>query len=156
MAVSDRMAVMNAGRVEQMGYSMEIYRRPRNSFVADFIGLTNLLPAGVQSQQDERVRVDLYGQTVEVAAAARYEPGTPVQLVSRPEMLSFAPEEQAQLRGQIRDANFLGPIARYRVELPDGTVVTVDEENPPTLHPVGTTVYLHLDTDALWILNQQV
>ncbi|MFQ5859380.1 MAG: TOBE domain-containing protein [Anaerolineae bacterium] len=85
----------------------------------------------------------------------RYEPGTTVQLVSRPEMLSFALQGDVQLKGCIQDVTFLGSLARYRVELTDGTVVTVDEENPPTLRAVGTTAHLHLDTAALWILGQQ-
>lgn len=155
MAVSDRMAIMNAGRVEQVGYGMEIYRKPHTAFVADFIGLTNLLPARVESQQEDHVRVDLYGRDVDVPARRHYEPGTQVQLVSRPEMLSFISEERAQLKGCIQDATFLGSLARYRVELADGTVVTVDEENPSTVRAVGSSANLHLDTDALWILDQQ-
>jgi iron(III) transport system ATP-binding protein len=155
MAVSDRMAVMNAGRVEQLGFSMEIYRKPRTAFVADFIGLTNLLPARVESQEGDRIRVEMYGQVVEAYAAVSYAPGTRVQLVSRPEMLSFASEEDAKLEGCIRDATFLGSLARYRVELPDGTLVTVDEENPSTLRAVGTAASLFLDAESLWILDQQ-
>ena len=61
LSMSDRIAVMNRGRIEQVGTAAEIYERPRSRFVAEFIGETNLLPARIVEQRDRSTLVDILG-----------------------------------------------------------------------------------------------
>ena len=89
LAMSDRIAVMNKGRVEQVGAPTEIYERPRTRFVADFIGEINLLDDG------------------------------PRPRALRPEKIRLVPANGARLAGVVETANFLGGATLYRVRLPD-------------------------------------
>jgi len=98
LAMSDRIAVMSKGRVEQIGAPTEIYERPRTRFVADFIGEINLLDDGVHegAQDDAKARA------------------------LRPEKIRLVPPAGARLAGTIETANFLGGATLYRVRTADG------------------------------------
>ena len=82
--MSDRIAVMHAGRVEQLGTPEELYERPATRFVADFIGTTNLLSGSVESADAGTAIVRLDGGDACVVAAADLRPGQPVELSIRP------------------------------------------------------------------------
>ena len=89
LAMSDRIAVMNRGRVEQVGAPTEIYERPRTRFVADFIGEINLMDDG------------------------------PKPRALRPEKIRFVPAAEARLAGTIETANFVGGATLYRIRTAD-------------------------------------
>src|SRR5262245_11821220 len=90
LTMSDRIAVMNEGRVEQIGTPEEIYHSPATVFVANFIGVANLLPASVAGMNGQMV-VSLEGGTrMEAANASWAKPGTQGTLMIRPERLHFA------------------------------------------------------------------
>jgi ABC-type Fe3+/spermidine/putrescine transport system ATPase subunit len=97
LAMSDRIAVMNRGRVEQVGAPTEIYERPRTRFVADFIGEINIL---------------------EEAGLAR---------ALRPEKIRLVPASEARVAGTVETANFLGGSTLYRVRAADGRALLVRE-----------------------------
>ena len=132
LTMSDRICVMNEGRVLQVGTPEEIYERPTSRFVADFIGETNFLDAVVTGPG--RVRI---GDT-EVRVATDAAAGTRLTVMLRPEKLQIhAPdepvaEERNRLEGRIRHRLYYGDALEYEVELPSGEVLDVRMENVPS------------------------
>ncbi|HEX9037263.1 MAG TPA: ABC transporter ATP-binding protein [Ktedonobacterales bacterium] len=125
ITLSDRIAVMNGGRIEQEGSPSEIYDRPVTRFVADFIGLTNFIPATVVEAREEPSG----GAQVVVATALgvihcggrqpSVAPGDQVTLTLRPEKIQAlqagaeAPSEWNAVSGTVAQATFLGPQTEY-------------------------------------------
>ena len=103
MSVSDRIALMNAGRLEQVGAPADIYRHPASRFAAEFMGTTNLVEARALGRKGGLLSL-------------------------RPEALRLseeAPEAWPRLTGSIVDLEMLGPITRLGVRLDDGTILNV-------------------------------
>src|SRR5204862_2968767 len=91
LALSSRIAVMNAGRIEQLDEPSRLYGFPRNRFVADFIGKINLFSGEIVAVDDERVRLRAAGLgEIEARSAAGLRPGTPATLALRPEQVRIA------------------------------------------------------------------
>jgi putative spermidine/putrescine transport system ATP-binding protein len=116
LTMSDRIAVFSLGTIEQIGTPADVYERPATSFVAGFVGTSNLL----------------------TGAAAVKLTGEPTPFAVRPEKISLAtpetptPEGACAINGTIRDVVYLGVHTRYLVELEDGTDLTVIEQNLQT------------------------
>ena len=132
MSVSDRIALMNAGKLEQVGIPVDIYRHPVSRFAAEFMGTTNLL-------------------------AARVLGSGGAELVSlRPEALRFAsdaPQGWPILSGSVVRLELLGPIVRLDVRLGDGSVVKAALLDAPEYQVrVGATVTLAYDPARLTVL----
>ena len=100
LTMSDRLAVMNTGRIEQVGAPRQVYDEPANKYVADFLGLANLLPATCDARG-----VEVLG--VRVAADARGAAGACTVLV-RPERVLLVPPAEGQLRAQVDHVVFAG------------------------------------------------
>jgi putative spermidine/putrescine transport system ATP-binding protein len=132
MAMADRMAVMNAGRIEQAGAPADIYGRPRTRFVADFIGEINLF-AG--EWRDGAFRLPS-GQALPANGAGRSGPAT---IAVRPERMRFAAAGDAVLQGSIETANYLGGHVLYRVAA-EGAKLLVKETSGTGALPVGSAV----------------
>jgi spermidine/putrescine ABC transporter ATP-binding subunit len=126
LVMSDRIAIMNAGRIVQFGTPQEIYTRPSSVFVSDFIGQTNLLAGDVIACDGKSVQFRLFtGAVVKAAAPSPLTPGAKAVLSVRPENLrvvkTTAPS--AGLAGVIREFVYLGP--RVRVSASIGETVLV-------------------------------
>jgi ABC-type Fe3+/spermidine/putrescine transport system ATPase subunit len=130
MAMADRIAVMNAGRIEQAGSPAEIYGRPRTRFVADFIGEINLFAGAWRSG----VFYSASGAALPANAQGRAGPAT---IAIRPERIRFVPAAEAVFSGTIGSANYLGGHVLYRVAT-DGTKLLVRETG--AVRPVGSAV----------------
>jgi iron(III) transport system ATP-binding protein len=116
MALSDRIVVMQAGRVRQVGSPLEIYARPADRFVADFIGRVNFLPGRVRALGPDGARVDVHGRELAVPSAdARLRSGEPASVVVRPETIRLA-ASGGPFEGTIRRATYLGATAEYEIE----------------------------------------
>lgn len=120
LAISDRIAVLRAGRLEQVGAPETIYRAPETAFVAEFLGSTNLLPAVVRGYDGISTLVEAGGATLRVPGLAGAE-GARTLLSVRPESLRIAGpgEDGPTVRLQTRE--FLGGTQRLHLLLPDGT-----------------------------------
>jgi spermidine/putrescine transport system ATP-binding protein len=154
LTMSDRIAVMNEGRVEQIGTPEEIYHAPATVFVANFIGVANLLPATVVGMNGQMV-VTLEGATrMEVTAAAwAAKPGTQGTLMIRPERLRFS-ESGKGLPVTLWAAAFSGPVIRLVVKTASGQemIAHVPSDGPrPSLEP-GRQYIVSWDADGARLL----
>ncbi|MDR7484415.1 MAG: ABC transporter ATP-binding protein [Armatimonadota bacterium] len=148
LSISDRIAVMNHGRIVQVGAPREIYYRPADRFVADFVGLANFVRTAVEAPG----RVRLGDLTLPVAAATKPGPAT---LVVRPETVTLAAAPPAEggrphLRGTVLGSAFLGGVARYWVGAM-GMEWVVDQAAPGETAFSGE-VYLALAPDRMHVL----
>ncbi len=132
LTMSDRIAVMSSGEVQQLGDAREIYERPRNMFVADFIGDTNLLAVRVAEVSGGQVVCRIEGghqilcDAVEGVAA-----GADVHVSLRPErlFLSQSPADAGSLRGTVRENIFIGTDITTVVALENGPTFSVRASN---------------------------
>ena len=131
MAMSDRIAVMNAGRIEQAGTPADIYSRPRSRFVADFIGEINLF-AG--EWRDGVFCVG--GRALPADGAGCSGPGS---IAVRPERMRFAPLSEGVFSGTVESANYLGGHVLYRIGA-DGMKLLVKQTSGAPPVAVGTHV----------------
>jgi iron(III) transport system ATP-binding protein len=147
MAVSDRIAVMNLGVVQQVGTPAEIYRRPANRFVAEFIGKTNLLERDLV-RQDGRALIDLgSGQVIDVTDMINPSASGRVQVSVRPEAVKAA---GTGLAAEVVDETFLGSHSQVRAQLVSGDIVEFLEfSQRSVLWQRGEKVFLHVDTNLL-------
>jgi spermidine/putrescine transport system ATP-binding protein len=159
LTMSDRIAVMSEGRVEQIGSPKEIYNSPASLFVAGFIGSANLLPGEVVGSDGGDTVVELVaGHTVRARTDLDRVNGTPVSVMLRPERLiaaAEAREEGRSIEGTLADLVFQGATARIVVKLADDTEViasVVTGTELPFLHP-GNTVHLTWEPGSAFLLS---
>jgi iron(III) transport system ATP-binding protein len=156
MTLSDRIVVMNDGKIEQIGSPTEIYRQPQTRFVADFIGRANFAEGTVLERRDSQLTLDVLGTRLIVPAPGNdFQADQGAVLVIRPEMVEIGPtEEQAQ--GTVRRATYLGNVVEYDVEVA-GQLLALVEYDPrhTTVHSEGQTVGLRFLEDCLYVLPQQ-
>ena len=135
LTMSDRIAVMNDGLVEQLAAPREIYEHPASRFVAGFIGTSNLLSGTVQSISGQTaVLVHRDGEHVEVELqnGMRVSPGDPLELTVRPEKMTLSAEPApagCRLRGTVTEVVYLGTSTNYNVLTSTGDEVTVFVQN---------------------------
>ena len=128
LTMSDRIAVMSKGELQQIGPPEDIYNNPSNVFVADFIGETNLVPVTIRQVSDGQARCVLDGGetiTLNVAAGVEIREGGRASLSIRPEHMEVCPEESgsAQFFGTVTERVFLGNDAQIAVETAGGTTL---------------------------------
>jgi len=155
MTLSDRIVVMNDGKIEQIGPPTEIYRRPQTRFVADFIGRANFVEATVRKLLDGQLVVDALGTVMTIPApSGTFKEGQPALIVVRPEMVELD-HPQGQVEGVVRIANYLGSTVEYSVET-HGQVLALVEKDPrhTTIHPEGATVQIRFLEDCLYLLPE--
>jgi spermidine/putrescine transport system ATP-binding protein len=159
LTMSDRIAVMNEGRVEQIGPPQEIYHSPTSVFVANFIGIANLIPAVVQ-------QVEARDATVLVAGSHRVpvpvgnqqlHPGAAATVMVRPERLRLtatAPTDGTGVPVTVEHAVFQGPVVRCTLRAGDRSQIVAHvgpEQSLPDLRP-GLALWVGWDTDAARLL----
>ena len=142
MTMSDRIAVMRQGRIEQLGAPEELYERPATEFVAGFLGVSNLLDGEVASRDDRYAEVRLADGTMLRAPSSALNGETKVRLGIRPEKLrviaigddsvaGFDGESNA-IEGTVLDASYIGVSTQYLVKTADGHTLTVYAQNLET------------------------
>jgi spermidine/putrescine transport system ATP-binding protein len=136
MTMADTVAVMNAGRIEQLGSPAELYEAPRTTFVANFLGQSNLVAARrVEGGTAGAVVADCYGQKVGVHAE-RCVPGDEILVGIRPEKVHLLPASRPSSPGDnvltggvVVDASFTGVSTQYLVRMPWAQELTVFVQN---------------------------
>jgi spermidine/putrescine transport system ATP-binding protein len=159
LTMSDRIAVMNAGNVEQIGGPTEIYDAPSTVFVANFIGQANLW-AGRQIRIDGDVaEVSVLGTTLRARpGTTRIEPGGQATLMVRPERVRVSVDaptgDIVSVRATVTDLTFQGPVVRLSLSAPDGSPVVAHvgpEQQLPLLRP-GDEVHVGWSAEASLVL----
>jgi spermidine/putrescine transport system ATP-binding protein len=137
MTMSNRLAVMRRGRIEQIGAPEEVYDRPNTEFVAGFLGASNLLPGEVKERGKDAVSVLIAGGSVLRVHPGRVATGSDdVRIGVRPEKLHIertteaapGPEWNA-VEGELRDVTYIGVSHQFTVVGPEGARITVYEQN---------------------------
>jgi spermidine/putrescine transport system ATP-binding protein len=135
MTMSDRIAVMNKGRYEQLGEPETLYERPQTRFVAGFLGVSNLLPGKVAERGDPYTSVEVGGAVTVQVPRASIDGAANVDVGVRPEKIrmhgldEFVLPTHNKLLGTVRDAAYLGVSTQYIVETRAGMPITVYEQN---------------------------
>ena len=135
MTMSDRIAVMNRGHLEQLGDPESLYERPSTRFVAGFLGVSNLLPGAVSGTDGRYATVRMADDTNLRAPSALVGSNTAVNVGVRPEKIRLRepadapPDGHNRLSGVIRDASYMGVSTQYQVEARSGARLTVYEQN---------------------------
>ncbi|MGK2849427.1 MAG: ABC transporter ATP-binding protein [Candidatus Limnocylindrales bacterium] len=135
MTMSDRIAVMNKGRYEQLGDPEGLYERPTTRFVAGFLGISNLLPGTVEGSDERYAAVRLADDTMIRAPRALADTHRQIAVGVRPEKIRLrelteaGPEGHNQLEGVVTDASYLGVSTQYQVQARGGARLTVYEQN---------------------------
>ncbi|MHC5022456.1 MAG: ABC transporter ATP-binding protein [Planctomycetota bacterium] len=160
LSMADRVAVLDRGRVMQVGSPRELYDRPATRFVADFLGETNFLAATVESMENGLARLDTpAGHLLSsvLPGPATLEAGENVTCSVRPESLRVvdAPADRNAISGTRRQSIYLGEVAQHVVELAGGTLVRALELNPSHFGEPGDTMHLSIDPDDIVILSER-
>ena len=156
LTMSDRMAVMSRGRVEQIGTPEEIYGAPASVFVAGFIGSANLLPGVLESVSPVAVQVRLDGgAAVQVLGITQARPGDPVTVMLRPERLNLGRNGDGIVRGTVKDVIYQGSERRLIIDLTDRTevIASVDADDAAGAIAPGDDVSLTWAADAPYLLR---
>jgi spermidine/putrescine transport system ATP-binding protein len=164
MTMADTIAVMNHGRIEQMGAPSELYENPMTTFVANFLGQSNLITGTVSRRSADDVLVEVRGRRLSLPASRVHADGTAVHLGVRPEKIQISlaaggaaarPGASNELSGLVTDSSFTGVSTQYQVRLPWGQEVMVFEQNMSRdLRIVaGEEVLLHWDPAHTFALD---
>ncbi|RUZ71799.1 ABC transporter ATP-binding protein [Mesorhizobium sp. M7A.F.Ca.US.006.01.1.1] len=149
LAMSDRVAVMNEGRFEQVDTPLALFHRPASEFVARFMGQTNVLTGNVTSIEGDEIRVSASGLTFDVGAGARRSIGRKVVLSVRPERLHLGSHVGANAVLPLVRAVFQGTTILYTFGLPNGEELNVSALAPSDAVPaIGESVGLHWQRNA--------
>ncbi|QLH24428.1 ABC transporter ATP-binding protein [Streptomyces sp. Rer75] len=156
MTMADTVAVMNGGRVEQLGAPAELYESPGTTFVANFLGTSNLIEAEITDKSGGDLLLTAAGGRLTLPAGRCRAPartGAAVLVGVRPEKISLTPAEDTEavpaarnrMTGRIADSSFIGVSTQYVVATPDGAELAVYEQNIERDHRLvpGAEVVLH-------------
>ncbi|HXV23097.1 MAG TPA: ABC transporter ATP-binding protein [Alphaproteobacteria bacterium] len=134
LTMSDRVALINQGRIEQLGRAEELYERPASRFVAEFIGESNLVEGRIDRGNSDGYDVLVTDSGIRLPAAGLppSQSSGRALLVLRPEKIALLPIAnpcRGAVRGTVRELTYVGDFTRYRVELDDGAVITAKRPN---------------------------
>lgn len=159
LSVADRIAVLEEGRLAQVGTPQEIYRRPRTCSVAEFIGECNFMGGMIQSTDGHSAHVHTdHGHVHAVITDPEWQPG-PSELVivgMRPESLALCskPRGPNTIDGIVQEATYLGETAQYQFRASDGSILQISELNPGDLrHPDSGWMHAHASEKDVIVLQ---
>ena len=153
LVMSDRIGVMDHGVLRQVGTPEEIYDRPADRFVADFIGDTNFLPCRVVAHSNGSAQVEVAGLRMTAASDQPLTVGLDAYLAIRPEKVQLYPQgaaqatEEERFPGVIVEEVFMGTDTRYVVELAPATQIVVRQQN---MNVAAGRFALHQQVDVGW------
>jgi len=134
LTMSDRIALMNRGRIAQLGTAEDLYERPASHFVANFIGESNLLEGRVESADGGAVFVHGGGVRLPVSPGPRaFRPAESCTLMVRPEKIALGPEATEGLPGTVETVVYVGEFTRYGVRVAPEIVIGVKTPNTHTV-----------------------
>lgn len=161
LTMSDRIAVMHDGILEQIGSPTDIYEKPKSRFVADFIGETNLFSGIVTSIEDSTAHTEIEGNTLPIKKIEGLQINDSISITLRPEMAWLdkvkAKQNKPFLEGQFIEHIYVGSVLKSVVKLPSGKEVTVSEPPNKALQAeAGETVYIHWEVEKAGVLREKL
>jgi len=154
MSLSDRIAVMHNGVIEQVGTPGQIYLRPASVFVADFIGRANFIETQVEAVQDGLATVPLFGSSLRIPCTDHLHPGDEAYLIIRPEAVQLQ-QDSLPVMGEVMRATYLGSLVEYVVEVEDQTLLAVNcGPQPECIFKEGTRVGIRFQETSLHLLRR--
>jgi ABC-type Fe3+/spermidine/putrescine transport system ATPase subunit len=154
LSLSDRVAVMRDGRVQQVAPPKALYERPVNRFVADFVGTNNFIPGVVKTLAEEHAVVDTPLGPIR-ARPGDVTAGSPCVVAVRPENVALEGRGDNLVEGRVRLAAYLGNTLRYDIETVPGLVLKVDVGDPwqHDVLPTGRTVSVAFAASTTLVLR---
>lgn len=157
LAISDRIAVMNKGDIQQIETPERIYSRPYNTFVADFIGHSNRFTGTVMGQTGDTTTIRMQtGLVIDVKGVKPLQKGTEILIYIRPEEFIFT-DGQHGMKATVTVKRFLGKYIHYVVDCGTGAhiEVTADTSSAEKIHEPGETIYLSVNTRRINLFDAQ-
>ncbi|MEM3151591.1 MAG: ABC transporter ATP-binding protein [Candidatus Bathyarchaeia archaeon] len=136
LSMSTKIAVMNKGKIEQIGSPIEIYGSPKTKFVADFMGLSNIFQAKILQSSGELKLIETEFGTFNVKASESFSENESIYLLIRPEAIELEksevnePLKKNELYGKIIEASFVGGVAKYTIDIKNNLSLTVSMQDP--------------------------
>lgn len=154
LAISDRIAVMKDGNIMQVGSPEQIYKKPENTFVAGFIGISNLIHCEVIGNNKENATVKINDNYILETRLAKEYSGKAI-LSARPEQLYFAKDKG--LHGKISISTFLGDFVEYEIEMDNGDTIQLNEytKDVHSVRSDGEEVYVNFNMEAVGIYDAE-
>lgn len=152
LAISDRIAVMKEGNIMQVGTPEAIYKKPENTFVAGFIGVSNFVDCEVKGDNPEAAVLDIKGECKITCQLKKPFSGKGI-ISARPEQLFF--DEKEGLPGKIIMSTFLGDFIEYEIELDNGQTLQLNEytKDVQIVRPDGQNVKVNFDIHAAGVYD---
>lgn len=153
-SIADQVAIMNKGKLIQLGTPRDLYRAPEDRFVAEFVGLSNIVAVKVLETNAKGATVQVLGQTIRARRPPKNRNGD-VSIVLRPEALEIDHASTPGVEAKVLTMAFTGPLVRYTVITNDGNQLIVDLHNPgpDQFFTEGTTVSLKLPREVPALLG---
>lgn len=156
MALSDKIIVMNKGKIEQVGTPIEIYQHPISHFVADFIGNANFVDGEIVAinNADQTVDVKLWGELFTVKVRENnFAVGEVVEAVIRPESIEVV--EKATIEGEVLSSTYMGAMQEYVLKVGDYELNT-ETYNPSAkkVYSAGDKVGIQIQNDSLHVIKK--
>jgi iron(III) transport system ATP-binding protein len=159
LALSHEIAVMNQGKIVQIGSPRDIYEHPSTTFVADFIGSTNFVEGVVRGSEDEQLVVETPIGKLEVSSRSRVSSGANISLSIRPEDLRLseaapAPSESTVISGTVEAKVFLGECIDFKINV--NGVQLLARSHPSVRTPIGEKIHIAIDPQKCTVLADKV
>ena len=152
MSIADKIVVMNSGKIAQEGTPRDIYYKPADTFVADFIGEANFLEGTVKGVDADTCTLEIQGVELVAPGAPGLEPGQACVAMLRPEAVRLS--DTGVLRGKIALSVFMGAYQNYQVMV-GGDMVTINDYNPlvSKIYNEGDDVGIDFDRGNLHVME---
>jgi putative spermidine/putrescine transport system ATP-binding protein/spermidine/putrescine transport system ATP-binding protein len=155
LVMSDRIAVMNEGRIEQVGSPDELYEKPANKFVAGFIGESNFIEGKVVNKNEEELEIDMFdGPKLRLRWTENIEIGEEVRFCIRPEKIFIVKQDnisQNIIEAVVNEVIYVGETLRYKLNIGKEKVINIREQNirPDSRYNEGDKVKISWDIGSL-------
>ena len=159
LSMSDKIVLMNKGKIEQIGSPEEIYNKPKNVFVADFIGNANFLDAVIKEVHRDNITVSVQNNFINISkinAISDFKKDEKVYLAIKPEAVKIS-RDNTKFRGKISSKFFLGSSMEYEIEF-DDSIITSIQPNSDELDmniPIGKEISIEFNKDYFQILKKE-
>jgi iron(III) transport system ATP-binding protein len=151
LTLSDRIAVLDHGKIQQIGSPRDLYQRPENSFVADFIGINNLIAGLVKEIREDKgwMAVETRFGLIKCLYEGGFKTGDACKVTVRPEVASICHSDETSdemnlIAGTVNFASYIGNTIRYDIELDPETLFKVDVQNPWNQKPFPIDEKVHV------------